>query len=286
MKNIEWLKKEVSTEMIRLEPHRAEKWSDVKYQTLRDVAQKLDQLEEPEVLSQEWVDNNSVYASHDGVTEEYVHVDDLQSLLVPTISEIETVDITEGQIMDWLDDNDFFHHATAETVLANAVDKGELGYYGTKYSVVKKPEVLSQEWISENKKYTGVHDIGYYIPVDKLYGKIVPKQEELEPTIKVLIEAYKQEEGAHGELENGWISGFIKDLKNLVEEEPLYYALVKGHELTDSIKVYWVHDKINGDMFIGVLHSPSVYFLSEMSKSEWNELGINDSNADFVEVAE
>ena len=38
-------------------------------------------------------------------------------------------------------------------------------------------EVLSEEWINKNKKYNNVHDIGYYIPVDKLYGKIVPKQE-------------------------------------------------------------------------------------------------------------
>lgn len=48
-KDIEWLKKEIGTEMIELESHRAEKWSDVKYQALRSVAQKLDQLEEPEV---------------------------------------------------------------------------------------------------------------------------------------------------------------------------------------------------------------------------------------------
>ena len=41
-------------------------------------------------------------------------------------------------------------------------------------------EVLSPDWIDENKKYGGVHDIGYYIPVNKLYGKIMPKQEEVE----------------------------------------------------------------------------------------------------------
>ena len=35
--------------MIQLEPNRKERWSDVRYQTLRDVAQKIDQLDEPEV---------------------------------------------------------------------------------------------------------------------------------------------------------------------------------------------------------------------------------------------
>ena len=82
-KGIEWLKKEIATEMIQLEPNRKERWSDVKYQTLRSVAQKLDQLDELEVLSYEWIDSNSVNASSDGVTEEYVHVDDLENLIIP-----------------------------------------------------------------------------------------------------------------------------------------------------------------------------------------------------------
>lgn len=52
-KDIEWLKKEIGAEMMQLEPNRKERWSDVRYQTLRNVAQKIYQLDEPEVLSQE-----------------------------------------------------------------------------------------------------------------------------------------------------------------------------------------------------------------------------------------
>lgn len=44
---------------------------------------------ETEVLSQKWIDDNSVYASSDGITEEYVHVDDLKELLVPKQEELE-----------------------------------------------------------------------------------------------------------------------------------------------------------------------------------------------------
>ena len=269
MKNIEWLKKEVSTEMIRLEPHRAEKWSDVKYQTLRDVAQKLNQLDEPEVLSQEWVDNNSVYASHDGVTEEYVHVDDLQSLLVPTISEIETVDITEGQIMDWLDDNEFYHHATAETVLANAVDKGELGYYGTKYSVVKKPVIPKHvaEYLDFAKKQASL--------IEVLVASVGW------PTLKKEFSWIAANDETFA---RAWLDGYT------VEEESLYYALVKGHELvTDEGDIackYWNLRVPTGDVFPSNRYSRRGEFVVKMSKSEWNELGINDSNADFVEVAE
>ena len=144
-----------------------------------------------------------------------------------------------------------------------------------------EPEVLSQEWIRNNQERKGVH---FFVNVTKLQNLIVPKQGELETKIQELIESYKQEEDAYSNPENGWISGFIEDLKNLVAEEPLYHALIKGHELVDGGKVYWIHDKNNDDMFISLLHSSYDSFLTEMSKSEWNELGINDSNADFVRV--
>ena len=153
---------------------------------------------------------------------------------------------------------------------------------------VDEPEVLSQEFIDEHEIY--IHDsnrsVIKAVPVDRLQNLLVPKQGELETKIQELIESYKQEEDAYSNPENGWISGFIEDLKNLVEKEPLYHALIKGHELVDGGKVYWIHDKNNDDMFISLLHSSYDSFLTEMSKAEWNKLGINDSNADFVKVDE
>lgn len=129
-KDIEWLKKEIATEMIEIEPNRKEKWSDIKYQTLRSVAQKIHQLDEPEVLSQEWLDDNVVHVRGLGDIFEAVAV---ESLLVPE------KEITEKQVINWLDHNEFYDHITAETVLERAVDKGELSYYGTKYSVIEAP---------------------------------------------------------------------------------------------------------------------------------------------------
>ena len=69
-----------------------------------------------------------------------------------------------------------------------------------------------------------------------------------------------------------------------VDEEPLYYALVKGHELADTGRVYWDYDKSDDSVFISELYSLPDNFMTEMSKPEWNKLGINDSNADFVKV--
>ena len=80
MKGLEWLKKEIGTEMIELEPDRKERWSDVRYQTLRDVAQKIDQLDEPEVLSHKWISDHIIFNEKEDA--EYIYADKLQKLLV------------------------------------------------------------------------------------------------------------------------------------------------------------------------------------------------------------
>ena len=65
-------------------------------------------------------------------------------------------------------------------------------------------------------------------------------------------------------------------------EEPLYYALIKGHELVDSGKSYWYCTAYDlGHLFIG-RKEPKDKCINRMTKNNWNELGINDSNADFV----
>ena len=51
-----------------------------------------------------------------------------------------------------------------------------------------------------------------------------------------------------------------------VKKEPLYYALIKGYEFPSGLLS--LHDG----------------HLTKMTKEDWNELGINDSNADFVKV--
>lgn len=127
-KDIEWLKKEIGTEMIELEPNRKEKWSDVKYQTLRSVAQKIDQLDEPEVkqlerkirelasfndelirdnnqlrneldnqevLSQEWIDKNVIHIRGFG---DIFKAEDVEGILVPK---------QESEVLsqEWISDN-------------------------------------------------------------------------------------------------------------------------------------------------------------------------------------
>ena len=72
-----------------------------------------------------------------------------------------------------------------------------------------------------------------------------------------------------------------------VEEEPLYYALIKGHELASNPIKYWAkHKDDSEDLFITYRRKDDNSTIVENTKNRWNGLGINDSNADFVRVEE
>lgn len=67
-------------------------------------------------------------------------------------------------------------------------------------------------------------------------------------------------------------------------EKPLYYALVKGHELlSDSLK-YWNCKSYNSEHLIIGSKYPKASCINRMSKNDWNKIGINSSNADFIEM--
>lgn len=76
-------------------------------------------------------------------------------------------------------------------------------------------------------------------------------------------------------------------MKKYVEKKKLYYALIKGHELIpDDTRRYWNLDTDNSDIFLSDRHTVYGWKLTQMSKSEWNRSGINDSNAEFRKVKE
>ena len=86
-KDIEWLKDEILTDMRYLEGNREIQQLDIKYQTLREVAQKINSLDEPETLSEEWIEEHE-YIRMDP-DNPFVYVKDLQNLLVPEQKEVD-----------------------------------------------------------------------------------------------------------------------------------------------------------------------------------------------------
>ena len=169
---------------------------------------------------------------------------------------------------------------------------------------VDEPEVLSQEWIEGNT--SPVDDEGrLYIWKRDLENLLIPKQElpvvpkyvadwitryrekyDLYPALRLLEnntfvwgEIYEWYRMNTRKFVNAYLTGEYE-----VEEEPLYHALIKGHELVHDYDVYWNYDKYDRDVFVSRLHPPHDNFTTEMSKREWIKIGINDSNADFVKV--
>ena len=174
-----------------------------------------------------------------------------------------------------------------------------------------EPEVLSQEWIRNNQERKGVH---FFVNVTKLQNLIVPKQElpVIPKFIANFIEArkhvfantlqhvfYRAMENRESEMfeeEHNWVRHNSETFARAwldgyeVEEEPLYHALIKGHELVvdqgDWSTKYWKSDTSNGRVFPSHRLINHGDFLIEMSKEDWEKLGINESNADFVKVEE
>lgn len=73
-----------------------------------------------------------------------------------------------------------------------------------------------------------------------------------------------------------------------VEKEPLYYAKIKGWELTKGESVFWNYRLVIADPVPPRLYTSGkedgFFVKNKMTIEEWNEAGINNTNADFEEV--
>ena len=173
---------------------------------------------------------------------------------------------------DWLEekkrDSTYSYLNNGKLIKPNPDIENELELVIKKYDELHKPAVIPQyvaEWIIRHRDAYNLYQALRKLENNTLFWG--PIYEWYRIYTHKFVNAYLT-----GEYE--------------VEEAPLYYALIKGHELIDTGRVYWDYDKSDDSVFISELYSLPDNFLTEMSKSEWNELGINDSNADFVKVGE
>lgn len=83
-------------------------------------------------------------------------------------------------------------------------------------------------------------------------------------------------------LATAWVHGYE------VEQEPLYYAKIKGWEAIKDPCKYWNKIKYSTSPMISELviykNTETANYLSKMTIERWNKAGINDTNADFEEV--
>ena len=142
------------------------------------------------------------------------------------------------------------------------------------------------EWLkAEIDKQAIVMDKGYIYTSDLIYlidsldepevlsQEFIDEQRELETKIQELIESYKQEEDAYSNPENGWISGFIEDLKNLVEEEQRYYVLFGSQSHDDN----WTYALTNS----GSIEIFEKDVLPEWDRTKFTEQEIKDYDSRY-----
>lgn len=205
MRDKKWLKDEVA----RIYDAR-DYWS---VDDLKDeILDSINELDEPEVLSQEWIDEYVHYEDVRGYVLEFIHVDNLQNLLVPK----QELPVVPKFVADWIED-------------------------------LKSKKLNILESIYDFTHGEDIHD-------------------------------YIRKQG--NTLMRAWLDGYT------VESEQRYYAKIKGHELlSDKEDSYWSVDR--KELFIdNIWHDYSGYKTTKLTRYDWNNLGINEDNADFVKAEE
>ena len=171
---------------------------------------------------------------------------------------------------------------------------------------MSKYEKLDSKWIDEHE-YIRMDPDNPFVYVKDLQNLLVPKQ-ELPVIPKFVAEWIKEAKGRHHSLYeamadycspemNQWIQDFYhSDLFAKawlngyeIEQEPKYYAKIKGHENIASNDKYWNYNTDMEELSIGdsEVH-PNVIseYTIKATKDEWANLGINDDNAEFELVEE
>ena len=180
------------------------------------------------------------------------------------------------EFRDWLEDkkrvSTYSYLNNGKLIIPNSDIEKELELVIKKYDKLHKPAVIPQyvaDWIVSHRDTYDLY----------------PALRTLEYNTSTWEQVYKwYRENTH-EFVNAYLTGEYE-----VEEEPLYYALIKGHELVNdegewSTK-YWNLWVSGGCVFPSDKGPHYDDFLTTMSKEEWSECGINDTNADFIKVEE
>lgn len=200
-KDIEWLKEEIDKLKIYVNPDAPNNPNDLYGQyvsgvneAIRQVKMLCGELDEPEVLSQEWIDKNKFEVNG---WNEAVHVENLQNLLVPEQEEVEECRV---RLIVGFDGGTESYYATD---IGDALDF--LTDYDARFTVNKEPVIpkFVADWIEEVKPDNSLRLAFAYIAQQKRDNY----DDEL---------AFWVEEGNSEDFARAWLDGYT------VEEEQKY----------------------------------------------------------------
>src|SRR5699024_2392397 len=111
---------------------RKNQWIDIRYQTLREILQKLGHVNH-ETLSHEWIDENLVYADINGKTEAFLNEHSVRNILV------QKQEITEEQAWEVINRNN-----DSVTIQNNIEFLEANGYVVTEEQEEEQPETVAR----------------------------------------------------------------------------------------------------------------------------------------------
>ena len=126
------------------------------------------------------------------------------------------------------------------------------------------------DWIEESKDFSILEEISYLR--DSLSSQNMREEHEIYFWLKNNFDTFAK----------AWL-----DYPNIEVENPKYYALIKGHEHIQGEEKYWNYDEENETLEVGrnrVQDDVLTDYTIQASLSEWEDLGINEDNAEFVKV--
>ncbi len=365
VKGLEWAIEEIKKERNLLNDTRYEREVDElttgTLLGLKKALNILDQLDEPETLSQEWIDKVykegydkgkeygyqsgysvglssstheskfTIYDAHDKIREESILTDKSFDCYWNCIAD--GVEIDEPKPLDnyevlspeWIEEYLFvlggdeypWKEAVPVVDLQNLLVPKQ--FRDEFNSVLQTLPISSDELLSEFKSFVAsggielkqeeitemnVNDLAYFITQVENEGLIVIEK----PTIPQFVADYIKNNMDHehvleeyrllqdnpgNEAIADWAHKNQRefylacDIGYTVEEEPKYYARIKGWEnvTTGSECFNWVYFKEKDT--VGVSKAiENKYQAASFTKNEWENLGINDDNAEFELVEE
>ncbi len=265
------------------------------------------ELEKLERVSQEWIDRNKEPFHHFETkkVDYYVSTDFLQNLLMP-----ESKEITEDQAWELLkekyewpwDDLRYtvmqqLEEGTAEAKMAN------LGYFevevdGIKYHVHEDAHTRIYDEAYEQGRSDSEREHEGDLPViprhvaDCIESAGSNRESNKDYVIRSIIDQYY--EGNFEPIVYNWFGEkgnllkFYRAVDNgyTVDEGQKCYALVKGHEIMDKSAIKFWNYSLSGSRLVVSSIGETREYGTQLTKDEWNEMGVNDGNADFVKVEE
>ena len=217
VKNIEWAKKEIKelmTEESQNYPHDEMVEKEI-------VLGILNQLEETEVLSQEWIDKRAEYYEYFGYAG--VPIDDLKDLLVPK----QELPVVPQYVVDWYEEHKDNLEGQLQGIAYNLDKHGTMPVLNKVDDWINKTEKPLQTLASLSFGYEVKEEEQKYHVIDRHKVYLLAKEEELNKveTVAKLVEFYGHE---HVELNYQLTEQEIKDY-----DERYFAFAVKVKELEE-----------------------------------------------------